>query len=258
MNTEDTVEFENEGNTSIDLDDQEQVENIMDEQQEETPEDSQPEDTKTEKDSVQTEDKKETEEKPVPFHEHPRFKEVIEQRNEFKQQLDDVQKTVGEVAENQTKQQSNLPPEFVHLYGDDDVAKRLYEYQENQRESIKAELRAEGDTQRKQEVEETKRQDVWVENGLQELKDQGETFNTNELMKVAIDFQPTDEEGNISLSKSLEILKAQKGAVKKDTTARKKLAANTGSTPQGEVEPSKDISMHQLRRTSFSSAIGDD
>jgi hypothetical protein len=83
-------------------------------------EDEQPEST------TPAEEDKQPEEENVPFHEHPRFKELVEEKNTYKQELEAMRAEIeslkttppkGEVVEEQP--QSNVPKEFLELYGTD-------------------------------------------------------------------------------------------------------------------------------------------
>lgn len=74
------------------------------------------------------EENKPTEEQNVPFHEHPRFKELVEEKNTYKQSVDDLSSKIAEMEEKFGKltqtapNTTNLPPEFVELFGSQDAS----------------------------------------------------------------------------------------------------------------------------------------
>ena len=267
MEQKETVAFEKEG--AIDIDNLDQETSIFDGQQEDNPEESQPEETKTETDPSQegdnTSDGTSNKEEQVPFHKHPRW---IERENElkelrdFKEQFSDLPEKVETLQEKQKSNTTDLPADWVFLYGDDDASRKLYDYNQKQRETdrelLRKELREEREAELKLEEEETKKWDEWVSSEIDLLKEEGKSFNKNELLKVALEFQPTDEDGNISLRKSLEILESRKAAGKPDNSGRKKIAANTATTAQGEQPPSQVASTNTLRNKSFLSLVQGD
>ena len=267
MEQKENVEFEKEG--AIDIDNLNQETSIFDGQQEGNPEESQPEETKTDTDPSQEGEKntpdESSEEEKVPFHKHPRWIErenELKDLREFKEQFSDLPEKVETLQENQKSNTTDLPSDWVHLYGSDDASRQLYEYNQKQREAdrelLRTELREEREAEIQREAEETKKWDEWVTSEIDVLKSEGNSFNKNELLKVALEVQPTDEEGNISLRKSLEILELRKEAKKGDSSSRKKIAANTATTSQGEQSPQKIASTNTLRNKSFLSlAQGD-
>ena len=100
----------------------------------ETPAESQPE-------------KKEEEEKEVPFHENPRFKELVDEKNKYKEDLkkfkEDTESKFSEIKDSQPKT-GNIPNWFTELYGENDVAWTKYQEQDKtSREEIKREIREE-------------------------------------------------------------------------------------------------------------------
>jgi hypothetical protein len=63
--------------------------------------------------------------KEVPFGEHPRFKELIEEKNSYKQQIDEMRAELEQFKlqvkpPEQQQQNSNVPEEFVELFGTSD------------------------------------------------------------------------------------------------------------------------------------------
>lgn len=81
--------------------------------------DSPPEET-AEESTTPAEEDKDTEEANVPFHEHPRFKELVEEKNTYKQQFESLQSQIEELKQSKSEPaQPNVPKEFSELYGTD-------------------------------------------------------------------------------------------------------------------------------------------
>lgn len=247
---------------------------VEEDQPEETPEDSSPEKTETKEDSEPSEYKKDddeekdedksekTEEKPLPFHEHPRWKQLqdeLKDLREFKDKAGDLPDKVEDIQKSQQSKTKELPQWWVTLVGNDEAAATAFEqydsYNQQQQASIKKEAIAEYEQQQQQASLEQKRWDKWVDDEVEALKSEGNTFDRNALLKVATEWQPTDEHGNVSLRKSLEILKMQESANKpavKPNEERKKVAALTTSTNKGGTETTtKTPNMHSLRGKSM-------
>lgn len=231
------------------------------EQENETSEESQTETNETE--ASQSEEGANTpqEDKPQPFHEHPRWKQreeemkTLREENEgFKQSLKDVQ------AVQQSNQVTTLPQWWTKLYGNDSVSQEAYgEYsghEKEQRNQIREEVRQEQQEFTQKQQDEQSKWDTWVQGEVTALQSEGNTFDKNELMKVAMDIRPTDEQGNISLRKSLDILNLKKSGNDKSKQERKRIAASTGQSIGGDA---KDVtpSNVSLRNRSMTSLAQD-
>lgn len=238
-----------------------QIEDLLKDEPEDDPEDSSPEDTEKEGDSSQDEDKKEAEEKPVPFHEHPRWKKMQDDNKELRDKLEgqsDLSDTVKEIQKNQSKPEEALPAYWITLYGNDEVSHKAYAQQkvhEEERDTaLQQKWTAEQTSAQELAANETKKYDEWVDTEIETLKAEGKTFERNELLKVAMEMQPTDGNGNISLRKSLEILELQKKG-SKDKTDRKKVADLTNSDNQGGDTTSTGLTSHQMRGQSMDALV---
>jgi len=184
----------------------------------------------------------------LPFHKHPRWKEMYETNKTLKEQnelmleklsrLDDVSERVTELAKSRDTQPTAVPEWFARLYGNDPEVYRLYNEASTQekasmREEIKREVAKELQQEEQQRQQSLKQGIDWVQKNIQSLKDSGEQFDENELKKVALDYKPTDDEGNIDFTKALSILKATKSSVNAEKSkARKEIGAAVTSTPK--------------------------
>jgi len=174
-----------------------------------------------------------TPDEPVPFHKHPKWAEIYNQNKELKSTVEDLQTQMTQRQQIQQEMQrpTSVPDWFRRLYGDDQETYRLYQQdQVNNRQSIKDEIRREFQEEQQQVVQQQKQWEDWVESELNIMKADGLKFDRNRLIKIALDYQPSDQNGNIDLRKAHQIMMMQEG--KKDTEqikARKKVANVTGS-----------------------------
>lgn len=202
-------------------------------------------------------------EKPEPFHKHPRWQQMRTENEDLKATLDELKTRVDEGEKAQSP--IEMPDWAAKAFGTDEVGKQIYQGFINQgksdREQIREEILAEQEELATQQQQEQKKWDNWADEGIETLKENGKDFDRNELIKVAIEYQPTDDEGNISLDKAYAILSMQKAQKEADgkgkNNARKKLASSTVSNNQGEPTPSNQIDPKELRSKSFSALVQD-
>ena len=215
----------------------------------------------SEESSEEASDNTSDETKPVPFHEHPRWIKKQEETEALRIQVEALTNSQTEIKETiKEKGESNQMPQwFTTLAGDDDVALTAWNqyqaYDGEQRKSVKTELLAE----QKLVTDKQAAQEKWVEDEIAELKSKGYDFKRNELMKVAIDFKPLDESGNISFKKAYEILALQKNS-KDDVKAqaKKTVAAKTTSDNRGSAEDKKSLgNSNYLRSKSMADLIAE-
>lgn len=195
----------------------------------------------------------------LPFHKHPRWKQMQEDLHSKDDTIKELEGLKDTVQQLQTKQETStekpLPAEWTALYGDDDASRKAYGLQQNQMTEMESRIReniikGQEASQQKQQTEQ-QQADKWVDSEIQTLVDAGEKFDRNGLMKVALDMQPTDEKGNISFTKALQIYRLQEK--KPDKTAQKQVAAQTSSTNQGDAKVDTSPSTNSLRASSFQS-----
>src|SRR3972149_2981832 len=116
------------------------LEDIEKEQENENSEGSQPEEKKEEKKEEETEAEKtareikeQEEEDKIPFHKHPRFKALVEEKNQYKKDLDamreEMESKFSEIKDSQSKD-SKVPAWFTELYGDNETAWQKYQEQD--------------------------------------------------------------------------------------------------------------------------------
>lgn len=246
---------------------------IADSQEEETPAES-PADNKSEEESpASSGDKEEAkaesnnsedEDKNLPFHKHPRWKQMYEENRQLreeqqrlKQEVDQRLTSVQSMA--QQAKSVQLPERFVKLYGDNEEAWRLYkEEQDALKAEIKQEILRERESQETAKQEAVRKGEEYVQTSLQTLQEEGIRFDRNELMKFMVDFKekygtlPTDENDNIDFRKGYDLMMALKQDKNVEASAksqaRKKIADATATTSKGEPEEKEYLTAAELRK----------
>lgn len=193
------------------------------------------------KDDSEDDSKKESntdDEKNVPFHKHPRWKELQKELKAKEKEIEELKSFKGEVNEKFSKMETKekVPKWFSELYGENQEAWEAYsEHNATERKKMKQEILDEINQEKSKENERVSKWNNWVSDEIQKLKDEGLKFDKNKLMKIAVDYKPTDEEGNIDFKKAYEIL--QFTEKKTDNASKKKIADDTiNNKPESKKE----------------------
>lgn len=202
------------------------------------------------------------EDKNIPFHKHPRFKEVINEKNDLSEKLTEANKRLDALEKPAEKPEDEpIAGWFKELYGDNEEAWKIYNAQSKKdRESIKEEVMSEvnelKDVINSQKEEKDRNQ--WVKDEVSSLIDEGHKFDENKFLKFMVDYKPSDDKGNISFKKGIELYnKVEGGPVKKDKTVRKKVAeATIGANKSSGDTPKYGNS--GISHKSFSSLVDED
>lgn len=217
--------------------------------EDEPKEESEDEDKKSEdesddeSDNTDDEDNKKSD---VPFHKHPRFKQIIDDNNSLKKTIEGLTSKQNEVNEKLSKDSETIPNWFSELYGDNEKAWEMYnDRSKTERKEMKAEILEEIKQEQSKATEETNKWNDWVADEVQSLKDEGLKFNENKLMKVAVEYKPTDDKGNLDLKKAYNILQMQ--AKKPKNNDRKKVADGTTKQTKSESKNEEFQTAHSLR-----------
>ncbi len=173
----------------------------------------------------------------IPFHKHPRWIALNKKNKELEEKYSTLEQKLADV-EPLLKQPERLPDWWARRYGETEESQKAYrEYQENtqqERERIKEEvltaIRADRENDEKEEVN---AKEV-IDGQIEEMKDEGLEFETQELMKFIVDFQEKygagsllDAEGNYDLRKSLELMhQLQPKAEDNSAETRRRVASN--------------------------------
>ena len=104
-----------------------------------------------------------------------------------------------------------------------------------------------------------KKEDEWVDKEIKKLEEEGLKFDRNELLKTALDYLPSDENGNISFQKAYNIMKATKpvSAPSKVVEEKKKVADMTLSKSNATEEQKDYKTSEDFRGKSISDLLRD-
>ena len=193
----------------------------------------------------------------LPFHKHPRWKQMYEENKTLKQTVESLNafKTEVEPLVKTLQPQQPIPEWFKNTYGDSpEIWKQYQTYDKVAREQIKSELLSEIKAEEDKKTQETQKWNDWVAESLTALEDEGLKFNRNELQKFMVDWQkeygtlPINAEGNIDFRKSLELMEKVKPKVDTEATleAKKKIAAKVSSTSGSETKNKKVMTLGQI------------
>lgn len=194
----------------------------------------------------------------VPFHKHPRWIERENELNELKERDEQMARELAELKalKNSSPADSDIPPWFSELYGDNQVAWSKYaEHEHNRTVEIENRILARQQESQLKEAQEVEHWNKWVDSEITKLQSDGSTFDRNKLIKVMLDYSPTDANNNLDFQKGLAIYEALEG--KSDTAkadARKQLADTATSTStRGEPTKKDYMTPAELRNRSWGS-----
>lgn len=195
----------------------------------------------------------------LPFHEHPRWKQREQETEELKARVQEYEKTLAELKDRKEPSSDITVPEwFSELYGDNPTAYAKYsEHQQNESERIKQETVQEIERKAQAEVAETQKWQAWVATELDKLEGSGKKFDRNELVKVMLDYRPTDpNSNNFDFEAGYKIYDAMRTKPEADparSQARKQIADTTTSTTTGEKKVKSYQTQHTLRNLKWGS-----
>ena len=198
---------------------------------------------------------KATEDK-LPFHRHPRWKALREDNKRKDAALEELRKTVEDMKTKTVKTQESqeIPQEFKELFGEDQGHwQKFQKLTTSQAEAIvNARFKQMEETQAKTQ-QESARWTQWVDEQMVALSEETglsledeESSERNEILKIALEYSPTDKHGNIDLHKAYELWKTLKNAQPK-SDEKKKVAALTVEEKADGIPKEKVIGMHELK-----------
>lgn len=195
-------------------------------------------------------------EKELPFHEHPRWIKREEELNTLKEENEVNAKELAELKDKVSKKDETtgeIPSWFSELYGDNKTAWQKHQaHTKVEKEEWKKEVLAEQTQVRKQTDEEAQKWDKWVNDEVQNLKDEGKVFDRNKLLKVMTDYKPTSDDKGLDFQKGFKIYEMQEAEDPSKTNARKELADATTKTTKGEKKSDENKTFKDLRNTPWS------
>lgn len=203
---------------------------------------------------------KNTDDKQVPFHEHPRWKE----REEELKRLRAFEQTASEklaefdkiksAFDSKSGEKSSIPDWFKHLYGENEVAWQAYsEHSKLEREEMKKELIAEQEARREESQKEEQRWNKWVEDGLEGLKTLGLEFDRNALLKTMLDNpEKVTREGNFDFNLGYKLYRElNPDTTQANSQARKKIADTATKSSPAEKGSKDFMTSNELRNKSW-------
>lgn len=205
----------------------------------------------------------------LPFHKHPRWiktQEELRQLKEYKAstepRIQTYESVIAKMAPTETAKRS-LPPMpewFTAVYGkNEDMWGKQVEFFDGLKAQARQEFIDEQIKQNNEAKAENERWTGWVKDSLQSLHDDGLEFDENELQKVALDYLPTDLEGNIDFRKAYEIMNKLKSVEqapqKEKTEARKQIADMTIGKSRAEKPKEQFQTSNSLRNQSWDKLI---
>lgn len=173
------------------------------------------------------------------LHKDARFKRVIEERNRLRRELEEAREAKQNQRQEEPKAPSSKPAWFAKYFGDDDEAWQGFQ---QMTASAKTEAKAEAVAELKREQQETTQQadrwNSWVNEQVNTLEEEGESFDRNALFKLMEEYRPTDDEGNLDFRRGLEILNL-KDAKPSNIEAKRKAGSLANGPKKTVAEPSK-------------------
>ena len=195
------------------------------------------------------------------FHKHPRWKALqdeLKNLRDFRDKATPLLERLGQEPQERQEESVEIPAWFSGLFGDNKEAWVKYRsYDAEQRKTLRSEILQEVRQEEERQISEQKKQEKWVDDEIQKLADEGLKFDRNELLKIALEWLPTDEEGNISFSKAYKILENLKaGKPEKPSSDEKKKIADQTMKKSKETDGKKDYKTSaDLRYKSFHDLI---
>lgn len=207
---------------------------------------------------AQQQDESNTGEEEVPFHKHPRFKEVYdnlkherEARKELEERLKEFE---GKLATKQEPQPVSVPSWWA---GDEESWKLYAQHQQSlveraKQEAIEAFQRQQLEEKEREKAEKERSSEL-VEESISELREKYGKFDENRLYKIIDEYRPTTEDGSWwDFERAYKILQMQEQAEKvgtqKSVETKKKVASissaadkPSGSKPAGKYEDWRDF-----------------
>lgn len=222
--------------------------NIFDGAATESDKDTDTSDSSTETEETSTESDGSVEEAPkdlndkTPLHKDARFKRVIEERNREraeKRELLERLERLEKGTKDPSKPSTTKPAWFAKYFGDDEEAWQGFQ---QMTASAKEEAKAEAIAELKREQETSSKElQHWerVNNErMDELEEEGETFDRNALVKLLVQRPIYDAEGNLDFRTGLEILK-MKGGKPSNIADKRAAGAKATGTARSSSEPKK-------------------
>lgn len=209
----------------------------------------------------------------LPFHKHPRWVKTQEElaelrkyKTETQPRLETYEQMMARLSpKEENRPQSSIPewfPKTGNQANDEAQYKQYLSYEAGVKAQIKQELLEDQTKEAKAKVAEEKKWTDWVTDSLQTLEDEGEKFDKNELQKTALEYLPSDENGNIDFRKALKIMRQLKApqAIQREqqSDVRKRIADTAGAGSQrADSKPKQFQTQRSLRNKSWDNLVSE-
>lgn len=151
--------------------------------------------------------------KDEPFHKHPRFKKIVDEKRKAEEEVERLRKENETLLTKgtQPKEAEELPGWWIELYGNDDASKRAWGIQQKREEELISRAKEESvkafKEEQRQKEEESKKWESHIDEELSTLEtDFGADFTSGskeaekarrEFLEIVFDLSPKDDKGNI-------------------------------------------------------------
>ena len=195
------------------------------------------------------------------FHKHPRWKALNEELGKLRSFRDEVTPLlplIKKIGEPGMTDEVEVPAWFSQVFGEDaSVWQKYQKYNAEERGKLKDEILESLESKNEESGKQQKKYEDWVDGELVALGEEKginlsegtkEKPNSlrNEILKTAVDYRPTDDKGNISLSKAYDILKIMKNKPAEKNTDKKEIADKTMAKSKAEDEKKEYKTSHDL------------
>lgn len=215
-----------------------------------------PDGAKSDDKKEEASDKGQADDEKLPFHRHPRWKAMREELKKRDIALEELKQSIESLKQTKDKSEEprTIPTEFVELFGDNpEHWEKFRKLTTSQAESIVSDRLRQMEEKQSKAANESTRWNQWVDEQMASLSEETglsledpDSSERNEILKVALEYSPTDAQGNVDLKKSYELWKALK-AVPKKAEEKKKVAALTVDDKAHGSQPEKVVGFHELK-----------
>lgn len=185
------------------------------------------------------------------FDKHSRFQELREQVNEYKQKYEELIPIAAEV-ETMKQQIAQLTGQKKSDLPKLETMEDLTAYLAELPKKVKAELLAEMEAKKTEEVNAQKEADAYIQSEIKRLKDAGGEFEDQELIKFALEYKLNDLEVALKLFKQIGSAK-EDGKKQGEEFAKRKAESGIKSSKNSD-EPAFKLNRHETLEDVFAEA----
>lgn len=211
------------------------------------------EEQKKEREDKDALEKQKTEDE-LPFHKHPRFKALVDEKNAYKAKLDELEKfkeeTETKLKSIETKPDSDIPEWFVEVFGENPEAYAQYQDQnKTDRDSLKSELLAELKQSSSKADADLVEGQKYIDDQVELIKEKGITFDRNSLMKAMNDEPIFNKDGNLDFITKARMLELESKSDPEKGKIIKRKISEDGTKSGEEEKPRTYRTPEEMRRT---------